>query len=166
MTTPMRTRQLTLPRDAQAPAEARHALRDYLDRLGYSLQEAAELQLAMGEAVTNAVVHGGAGSGESAAPDEISITFGIDDGSLVVAVTSPRTGWTVPGHFVTPGLVAMGGWGLYMIQQMTDAMAIEQTSGGTTVSFKRRLPGKLRAFGAAIAQHWHRGTTPPGRSPA
>ncbi len=74
--------------------------------------------------------------------DVLTVTLAVEDRWARIAVTSPRTGWTMtPPPAVLPDLMAQGGRGFFVIQCFTDAWGVEQNPDGTTVTLSRRLPG-------------------------
>jgi anti-sigma regulatory factor (Ser/Thr protein kinase) len=141
--TPLAT--LTLPRLPIAPGQARRYLGPRLHDLGFSDDKSLEILVAVGEAVTNAVVHGGPDTHTRDA-DELRVRLEVRGSDLVIAVTSPRTGWrTLPPARSDP--LARGGRGLLMIQNLTDAWRVEQGGGGTTVYLTWHLPRQLTRSG-------------------
>jgi anti-sigma regulatory factor (Ser/Thr protein kinase) len=128
------TMRFRLARQPTAPREARRRIRPELEQLGYVEDVVDELLVAVGEAVTNAVLYGG-GSGA----DRITITLRTDDTACTIDVTSRSAGWTLDPP-VLPVPTAEHGRGLYIIDRFTDGWEIRQDRNGSTVSLKRRLP--------------------------
>lgn len=141
--TPLAT--LTLPRLPIAPGQARRYLGPRLHDLGFSDDKSLEILVAVGEALTNAVVHGGLDTPTQGA-DELRVRLEVRGSDLVIAVTSPRIGWRAlpPAR---PAPLARGGRGLLMIQNLTDAWRIEQGRGGTTVYLTWHLPRRRTRSG-------------------
>lgn len=149
--------RVTLPREPATPRRARHYLAPRLYRLGMHPEAVDELLLAVGEAVTNAVVHGGVGltpadprqaegGGPPAVtiPDVVMVELITRDDYVVIAVTSPSERWRVPTGELPSDPEAPGGRGLFLMRQFTDALRIEQGRRGTTVYLIRRVrPGRL-----------------------
>jgi len=127
-----------LPRRSTAPGEARRRIRPRLRELGYPEDATDELLVAVGEAMTNAVLHGAPGPGSPAA-DDITVTLRTDAASCVIEVTSPKTGWAV-NPATCPDPSAPNGRGLFVIDRFTDAWTVTQGPAGTTISLSRRLP--------------------------
>jgi anti-sigma regulatory factor (Ser/Thr protein kinase) len=129
---------------------------------------AEELLVAVGEAVTNAVLHGGrqalsrnegndagrtrrsatplraAGAATrrrlSAEPSDVVMVELLAHGDRVaVAVTSPSARWRVP-QVGPPEPIADRGRGLYLMRHLADSVRVEQGRRGTTVYLIRRLP--------------------------
>ncbi len=129
---------LILPRLPTAPGHARRYLRPRFTAMGYSKSKIEEMLVAVGEAVTNAVVHGGP-EAQVAEEDAVTVQVVIRDSDLTIAVTSPRTGWRASRH-ERADLMADGGRGLLMIENLTDAWKMRQGTEGTTVYLTWRLP--------------------------
>jgi len=127
-----------LPRRSTAPREARRRIRTRLRELGYPDDAVDELLVAVGEAMTNAVLYGAPRPGSPAA-DEITVTLRRDAASCVIEVTSPHTDWTV-NPAMCPDPMAPNGRGLFIIDRFTDAWTVTQGPAGTTISLSRRLP--------------------------
>jgi anti-sigma regulatory factor (Ser/Thr protein kinase) len=115
-----------------------------------------ELLVAVGEAVTNAVIHGGSratgpisrdgvvsGTGDMEAAvtetDAVMLELMARGDRVVVAVTSPSPRWHVPEAKLPADPLAGTGRGLYVMQQFADSVRIEQDRRGTTVYLIRRL---------------------------
>jgi len=127
-----------LARRSTAPREARRRIRPQLRCLGYVDDVVDELLVAVGEAVTNAVLYGAPGS-EGPFLDRITVSLRTDGTSCVIDVTSPKRDW-IPGPVTCPEPTAERGRGLFIIDQLTDAWHITQSPEGTTLSMSRRLP--------------------------
>ncbi len=128
---------VTLPRRPIAPAWTRRFLQPRLESIGFSDEDVYELLVATCEAVTNAVIHGG--PKDPFYPDEITVTVTVEDATLTIGVTSPKTGWPVSLPTL-PDPTAESGRGLYVIQCFTDSWSVTQDRNGTTVHLNRRLP--------------------------
>jgi anti-sigma regulatory factor (Ser/Thr protein kinase) len=122
---------------------------------------AEELLVAVGEAVTNAVLHGAperphqprmrttapvrlrtpaARRSLSAESSDVVMVELLTHGDRVaVAVTSPSARWRVP-QVGRPEPIADRGRGLYLMRHLADSVRVEQGRRGTTVYLIRRLP--------------------------
>jgi serine/threonine-protein kinase RsbW len=102
-----------LSRRADEIAPARRAATGFVDRFGLAVDRSA-VSLAVSEAVTNALVHG---------RGFISLALFVDDdGGLSVAVSDEGTAPTSP----TLTRREVGGWGLRMIDELTDRWGVER----------------------------------------
>jgi len=129
---------LILPRLPTAPGHARRYLRPRFTAMGFSKGKIEEMLVAVGEAVTNAVVHGGP---DTQVPDTDAVTVDlvIRNSDLTIAVTSPRVGWSAAPQ-VRADLMAESGRGFLMMQNLTDALKMRQGAEGTTVYLTWHLP--------------------------
>lgn len=119
---------------------ARHAvagLRPYLDP---AVADNAELLVS--ELVTNSVRHAGL-------PDEASIEFSVRASSevLMVEVADAGQGFdhTAPRPRVVAGVAEPSGWGLFLVDRISDRWGAVQMDGETRVWFELR-PGARRSF--------------------
>ena len=106
--------------DPTAAAAARELL---TDRLGESTPAATlhDLHLLATELVTNAVLHAGA--------DTILMSVAAGRARVRVAVTDPGTADDVP-HVQPLDPEAIGGMGLFLVEQISDAWGVERTPDG------------------------------------
>ena len=122
-----------------AASVARHAvagLAPYLDR---GVAENAELLVS--ELVTNSVRHAGL-------PDEASIEFSVRASSevLMVEVADAGQGFdhSPPRPRVVAGVAEASGWGLFLVDRISDRWGAVQMDGETRVWFELR-PGARHA---------------------
>lgn len=127
--------RVALPREPATPRRARHYLEPRLLSLGMPPEDTDELLVAVGEAVTNAVVHGGGDERQ----DGITIELIARGDRVAVAVTSARGHWPVPQATLPVDPGAIGGRGLFVMRYLTDSIRIQQTPRGTTVYLTRRV---------------------------
>ncbi|GLZ53897.1 SpoIIE family protein phosphatase [Actinomycetospora sp. NBRC 106378] len=118
----------TFPADPAELARMRRAVRAWSGPAGLRDEVAEDLQLALGEAATNAVEH--AYGAVPPAGAEVTVTLTVQpDGGAAVAVTDHGT-WreipTDPGH---------RGRGLSLIRALASDVVLDTGSEGTTVSF-------------------------------
>jgi anti-sigma regulatory factor (Ser/Thr protein kinase) len=130
---------LILPRLPTAPGHARRYLRPRFTAMGFSAAKIEDMLVAVGEAVTNAVVHGGP-DGQVPDMDAVIVQLVVRDSDLTIAVTSPRTGWRASSPHAHADPTAESGRGLLMIQNLTDAWRMRQGAEGTTIYLTWRLP--------------------------
>ena len=170
--------RVTLPREATTPRRARHYLAARLAGLGMPAGAIEELLVAVGEAVTNAVIHGGprlagtvsrdgvvsgAADADTAVSetDTVMVELMVRGDRVAVAVTSPGPRWHVPEAKLPDDPLSATGRGLYVMRQFADSVRIEQDRRGTTVYLIRRLrPGGTWSDGTPRG---HPEATSPGR---
>lgn len=148
--------ELSRPARPEELARVRAALRRWLGRSGAADDEAAEVVLAVNEAVANAVIHAyGIGGGEvmlsarlrsparatvperARAPERATVPPGDMELEVVVRDTGR---WRPPGRSGSNG-----GRGFRMMRGLMDEVAVDrgehETAPGTTVVLRRRLTG-------------------------
>jgi serine/threonine-protein kinase RsbW len=116
------------PAEPASVSQARRAVVDHATALGATAAALAAIELAVSEAVTNAVQHAYAGAPESG---PVKISAAPADGALVVVVADEGTGMRPRPD--SPGL----GLGLPLISQMTQSFEVHQPPrGGTVLSMR------------------------------
>jgi signal transduction histidine kinase len=119
-----------VPGGIDAPMQARRELRDHLvDRLAPELER--DLELLLSEIVTNAVRHGDAASG---APVDVRIE--AHDGHASVCVCDNGRGFEPMRHPRPHFDRRPGGFGLYLLDQLSTRWGVEREPGGTRVWFE------------------------------
>jgi anti-sigma regulatory factor (Ser/Thr protein kinase) len=106
--------------------------------MGFSKGKIEEMLVAVGEAVTNAVVHGGRDA-QIPDTDAVSVDLVIRNSDLTIAVTSPRVGWSAAPQ-ARADVMAESGRGVLMMQNLTDGWKMRQGAEGTTVYLTWHLP--------------------------
>jgi anti-sigma regulatory factor (Ser/Thr protein kinase) len=127
---------LRLPANPLAASVARHAvagLRPYLDP-----RVAENAELLVSELVTNSVRHAGL-------PDQASIEFSVRASGevLMVEVADSGQGFDhggAPRPRVVAGIAEPSGWGLFLVDRISDRWGAVQMDGETRVWFELR-PG-------------------------
>jgi anti-sigma regulatory factor (Ser/Thr protein kinase) len=97
-----------------------------------------QLLILVSELVSNSVIHGGAGEG-----DEIGVSLAWTPERLRVEVRDfgPGFGKSLAGS------LREGGWGLQLVEQLSDRWGVTRTDS-TTVWFEKRLPTASRHLAA------------------
>jgi integral membrane sensor domain MASE1/anti-sigma regulatory factor (Ser/Thr protein kinase) len=111
-------------------AQARAALAPLADELGAELYD--DLRLLVTELVTNCVRHAGL-----TGPEPIHLRVLVKAGVLRVEVRDPGVGFEP--RVVQPGPEQVGGWGLYIVEQLADRWGIRPEGGGTAVWLEKDL---------------------------
>lgn len=99
---------------------------------------ADEILMAVGEAVANACRHGH----RPTRPGEVGVSCHTVDSSVSVAVSDEGPGFDLDAVLGagTPDLLASGGRGFFLMQQLMDRVDVEVNAHGTTVTLGRDLP--------------------------
>jgi stage II sporulation protein AB (anti-sigma F factor) len=121
--------------DLQAIRRVRRIVRDLVEREGGAVDAACELEVAMGEALSNAAVH--------AYPDAIgpvSVSISFEDGAFTFAVQDRGETGSAP---TVPRTLPRAGKGLFLISQLVDHLAVhlgtERSAQGATITMIKRL---------------------------
>lgn len=125
---------LDLSPDATAPGAARHAMQDWLAEQGVAEDVVRDVIVVLSELVTNSVVHAGSRTRVVAELDPEHLRLEIHDGSPRPPV--PRT----------PGGQLAGGYGLRIVEQLTEQWGWTPTSSGKCVwtVHDRHAPASVR----------------------
>ncbi|SDN67140.1 ATP-binding protein [Allokutzneria albata] len=136
-TDPSRTPPLSIAVTA-APeqlATIRRALREWTARIGLDAEEVLGLQLAVGEAATNAIEH----AYRDREPGPVRLTAEVrGDGDLVVEIADEGEWRTTD-----PGENQHRGRGMHLIRSSMDELDVRRGDGGTVVRMSRHL-GRAR----------------------
>lgn len=113
------------------PARARTFVGELARRCGVSPERATDLELAVDEVVTNAVLHGGG---------EATVRGWMDDGYLLCQVDDhgPGVADALAGYR-PPAATTMHGRGLWITRQVVDLLEVVPAPTGTSVRMRVRL---------------------------
>jgi serine/threonine-protein kinase RsbW len=132
------TTELTLPSHIEAIAAAANKADEVAARLGLSEEAAFGLDLAVREAVTNAVLHGN--QQDESKPVEIAFTN--TGGELVVTVRDRGTGFdpsTVADPTAEQNLLKTSGRGILFMRNFMDTVEwLPHPEGGTVVRMTKK----------------------------
>ena len=132
-----------LTADPEAVPTARHKAMRICTEAGISEDDCFELDLALGEALANAVTH--AGSAQNA-PSKVHLGLWSFQSRLIIQVQDYGTGFNPPvPPYKMPdaALEDTHGRGLPLMEMLTDAMVVCQgcaTDGGSSVFLVKRMP--------------------------
>jgi anti-sigma regulatory factor (Ser/Thr protein kinase) len=112
------------------PAPARQFVRATLGGWGLAAQ-AADFGLAVSELVTNALSHGAG---------DVDVTVGLHGDRVRLAVGDEGFG-PEPIRCREPAITGGGGWGLRLVDGLSDSWGAHRVPGRTLVWMERRLTG-------------------------
>lgn len=125
-------------------------VRDVTEKMGFGEAEAKEIELAIHEAVVNAIVHGSRSSPGSEGP-EVDVALLVEPGALTAEIRDRGPGFdpaAVPSPLAAENLLRPGGRGLlYMRTFMEEADITAHPGGGMLVRLRRRLPIRSSSSG-------------------
>jgi serine/threonine-protein kinase RsbW len=127
---------VTVPGDVRAVAPAVERIMDVVREMGCAAGKEFEIELALTEAIANAVEHGcGGDPGKKA-----QVCVGCDpDRGLLIVVRDPGPGFDpsqVPSPVEGQQLYATGGRGIFLINRLMDDVRYER--GGTEIRLRKR----------------------------
>lgn len=116
-----------LPNSPEAAAQARNALRRLADRLPE--RRLRDLRLLVSELVTNAFRHAGLGP-----DDRIRLRVKLSAASIRVEVHDSGRGFKP--RRVDPDPARTSGWGLYLVEELSDRWGVDGARAGTCIWFE------------------------------
>jgi serine/threonine-protein kinase RsbW len=128
---------LSLPAERISTTQARAFVRRTAHDAGFGPESLADIELAVGEAVTNAVLHGHSRSG----PTTISVLVEFSHPGLTVEVRDNGSGFD-PGQIHQADYAdaeAQTGRGLMLIRALMDHVELRRDRSGMTIRMERRL---------------------------
>jgi serine/threonine-protein kinase RsbW len=122
------------PNDTKNVALARKGVAGFAGACGFSDAEIADIRLAAGEALSNAVEHGSARSSNG-----FTVECGFDGDALSIEVSDSGLGFAPPPGAQTAAPDQRGrGFGIFLMRRLVDDVAF--TRNGTIVRMVRRCP--------------------------
>jgi serine/threonine-protein kinase RsbW len=129
---------MTLPGDVNAISPVVGKVMAIVGEMGCAEGREFEIELALREALANAVEHG---SGHDPSKEiECCVACDHDRGMLIV-VRDPGPGFdpaTIPSPILGQNLFSTGGRGIYLINQLMDEVRFEK--GGTEIHMRKNPP--------------------------
>lgn len=127
--------QVTLRADAQAIAPVVDGIMHMVSHLKCDCGEDVEIQTALFEALTNAIVHGCKGDMSRLVECFVACD---EKGGIVIVVRDPGVGFdpdSVPSPLEAENLLQRRGRGIYLINQLMDEVRFER--GGSEIRMKK-----------------------------
>ena len=121
--------EVRLPSDVSAPGDARRALDGLSERIDRSVFD--DIRLLVSELVTNGVRHTGQGP-----KGWVRLLIQWHRRGVRVEVSDPGPGF---GDVPPPTMYQESGWGLYLVEQVSNRWGVEH-DGGNTVWFEVDCP--------------------------
>ena len=133
------TTQLVLPSHIEAVADAAAAVTDFIRNFGVSEEAAFGIEMALREAVTNAMVHGN----HEDESKSVEVVFNCHDNELEVEVRDQGEGFDparVPDPTNAENLLKTSGRGIFLMRTFMDEIEwLNRPDGGTTVRMRKRF---------------------------
>jgi serine/threonine-protein kinase RsbW len=116
-------------------------LRDCLERLGLEEDSRHWVDVAVREALANAIKHGN----EQNPSKQVHVDLAVEEGHLVIRVEDEGAGFdpqNVGDPLAPPNILRPNGRGIFYMKQFMDEIEYGSgTSGGTLVTLRKRIPG-------------------------
>jgi anti-sigma regulatory factor (Ser/Thr protein kinase) len=139
--------EFLMPTDPQAVPSARHAAIQACQSAGASEEDCFALDLALGEALANAVTHGATGTYGSPKDLPVMLRLWQHHGRLIVEICDFGPGFDPPPppYSMPDDIGATHGRGLPLMQRMTDALLVSRgdvRTGGASIYLVKELTGR------------------------
>ena len=138
--------ELWLPADAQAVPKARHEAMQACNEAGLTEDDCFTLDLALGEALANAVMHGAPGTSSPLHEDRhVCVSMWDYQDRLIIHIRDRGPGFTPPPPpYPMPEALheATHGRGLPLMETLTDAMVVcrgDAHEGGASVFLVKKI---------------------------
>ena len=133
------TTRLVLPSHIEAVADAAAAVMDFIRNCGVPEESAFGIEMALREAVTNAMVHGN----QEDESKFVEVIFNCHDNELEFEVRDQGEGFDparVPDPTDAENLLKTSGRGIFLMRTFMDEIEwLNRPDGGTTVRMKKRF---------------------------
>ena len=133
------TTRLVLPSHIEAVADAAAAVTDFVKSCGLDEQVAFGVDMAVREAVTNAVVHGN----QEDEGKSVEVIFGCGENALEIEIRDQGEGFdpaTVPDPTEPANLLKTSGRGIFLMRTFMDEVDwFVRPDGGTTVRLVKKF---------------------------
>jgi serine/threonine-protein kinase RsbW len=132
---------LTMPNEARSAGAIRSYLADRLNRLRVDNHAAFEMQVAAGEAVANACLHGKRRHENGV----IEVSCDRKSANVVVTVSDDGPGFdlSILDFAAPPYPLEDGRRGFFLMRQLSDEVEVETNRGGTRVTLVRKVRRRM-----------------------
>ncbi len=128
----------TMPADAGAVSSVIRRIMAIINEMGCAAGREFEIELALNEALANAIEHGSANDPSK----QIQCCVACDhERGMLIVVRDPGQGFdpaSIPSPIVGQNVFATGGRGIYLINQLMDEVRFEK--GGTEIHMRMKPP--------------------------
>jgi serine/threonine-protein kinase RsbW len=134
---------VTLPGDVSAASPVIQRIMTVINEMGCAAGREFEIELALNEALANAIKHGSANDPSK----QIQCCVACDHArGMLIIIRDPGPGFdpaSIPSPIVGQNLFATGGRGIYLINQLMDEVRFEK--GGTEIHMRMDPPAATSA---------------------
>ena len=111
---------------------ARNAIASFASLCGFSIEEIADIRLAAGEALSNAVEHG-----RSERSNGFAVVCRFEEGEMTIEIRDNGEGFNLDGRANVPLEERTRGFGMLLMRRLMDGVNYDRN--GTCVRLYRRL---------------------------
>lgn len=137
--------EMQLPADPSAISEARHKAGQICREAGVSDEDCSTLNIALGEALTNAILYGAPIGPKVDAHDLVCLSIWDFHDRLILEVHDRGPGFDPPPPYAMPAADTeeVHGRGLPLMERLTDALMVcrgDADEGGSSVYLIKKIP--------------------------
>ena len=129
--------QLEITAHPQNAGRARERVREAAARAGFTGLDLADIEIAAGEAVTNAILYG-----SPAASSRIVISYGTTEAGFIIQVRDEGHGFDPKAVRTDEDTDALGGRGLHLMRALMDKIDLHYDGDGMVALLLKKLPPK------------------------
>lgn len=129
--------QFEISAHPQNAGPARERVRDAARAAGFAALDLADIEIAVGEAVTNAILYG-----SPSADSRVVLAYGLVGPSFVIKVHDEGNGFDPGAVKLEEDTDALGGRGIRLMRALMDQVDLHYDGRGMVASLHKRLPHK------------------------
>ena len=114
---------------------ARERVRVAALRAGFTGMDLADIEIAVGEAVTNAILYG-----SPSANSHVLLSYGLTKAGFVIQIRDEGTGFDLSIVRAEEDTDALGGRGIRLMRALVDKLDLHYDGRGMTASLVKKLP--------------------------
>lgn len=130
-----RQESIEISAKAENLAKVRHFVKDFASRCGFSRPEMCDIELAVGEAISNSVEHGSPRAEKSL----ITITCTCHEDHLLVQVADEGVFRREMPEQEVESEASYRGRGIFLMLALMDKVSIDESKKGTTVFLSKKI---------------------------
>lgn len=132
--------QFEIAAHPQNAGSAREHVRDAAIRAGFAGMDLADIEIAVGEAVTNAILYG-----SPTASSRIVLSYGLTDDGFVVKIRDEGSGFDPGTVRMEEDSDSLGGRGIRLMRALMDQVDLHYSGHGMVARLLKKLPPKQPA---------------------
>lgn len=127
--------QFEIAAHPQNAGPARERVREAAILAGFVDMDLADIEIAVGEAVTNAILYG-----SPSASSRVMLSYGLADSSFVVQIRDEGQGFDPSQVRMEADMDALGGRGLRLMRALMDKVDLHHDGHGMVAHLIKKLP--------------------------